>query len=698
MRTIKVKIVLITVICAAVSTLICGGFNLYQSASISSEDAGEMLVMHSSSVSQEIDSTLSGIEQSVDTLAQIAQQSLTDVNRFRTDASYVESYTNQIRPIALEFANNTEGALTYYIRYNPDFTSPTSGIFASRNSDSASFTQLTPTDFSIYDKNDAAHVGWYYIPVQNGKATWMDPYLNSNINVYMISYVVPIYVNNVSIGVVGMDIDFGKLQSITENVKLYETGGAFLTNSDSKIMYHSSLEVGTDLTTYNDSGIKPLVDALANSQNEGQCIDYSYNGTKKTGTYNSLRNGMKVVLSVPQSEIESQLSQILGTTLLAELVSIVFSALVGFFLSNGIASPIKKMTLVVQDIAQLNLKKNQDISKLTKMKDETGAMARAVQTMNDSLYKMVGYIGQTGDLISANAEKLKASSGSVSEMCSDNSATTQELAAAMQEFSATSSVVSQNIGTVNENAKSIMELSRKGGEDSVQILERANNLSRKTQNATNRTNDMYKQVRRQTDEALERAKAVEKIKELTNNILEISSQTNLLALNASIEAARAGEAGRGFAVVADEIGNLSVQTKDSVKDIETIIEEVYSSVNNMGECLNASTEFLENTVLEDYNEFMNVSEQYAQDANNFRSNMSMIDEAIESLGKAISDIANVMEGMSVRTNEAAQGISAIAEKTASIVEKMADEGDMVMQNRNNANELEKVVEQFTLEE
>jgi len=76
----------------------------------------------------------------------------------------------------------------------------------------AEFKSLTPTDFSSYDKDDLEHVGWYYIPVNNGKPTWMEPYLNSNINVYMISYVVPIVIDNVKVGIVGMDIDFKEMK------------------------------------------------------------------------------------------------------------------------------------------------------------------------------------------------------------------------------------------------------------------------------------------------------------------------------------------------------------------------------------------------------------------------------------------------------------------------------------------------------
>ena len=69
---------------------------------------------------------------------------------------------------------------------------------------------------------------------------------------------------------------------------------------------------------------------------------------------------------------------------------------------------------------------------------------------------------------------------------------------------------------------------------------------------------------------IQESKKVEKVSELTNDILNIADQTNLLALNASIEAARAGEAGRGFAVVASEIGKLSESSRDAAVNIQSI--------------------------------------------------------------------------------------------------------------------------------
>ena len=202
---------------------------------------------------------------------------------------------------------------------------------------------------------------------------------------------------------------------------------------------------------------------------------------------------------------------------------------------------------------------------------------------------------------------------------------------------------------------------------------------------------MYEEVSHKAEEAMEQAKAVEKINQLTQAILDISSQTNLLALNASIEAARAGEAGRGFAVVADEIGKLASQTSSTAGDINGIIADVHEAVRNLADCLNQSTDFLEHTVLKDYNGFMQVAEQYTQDAAAFESDMTIISQEIESLLNAIVSIADSVDGVNTTISEAADSVTGIAQKTLDVANAVEGNAQLVEHNEENLTRMERII-------
>ena len=692
MRSIKARILAAVIVCTLLTSLICGGVSIINSRKTVYQDSQKEMQYACTNQAELLNAQMSRVEQSVNTAYNVALQQLTDVQAFKTDKAYVDAFNVIMDQMLYEIGGNTEGALTAYIRYNPEFTEPDSGVFWSRSSDAENFEALVPTDFSMYSPDDLEHVGWYYIPVKNGKPTWMDPYLNSNINVYMVSYVIPIVIDGESIGIIGMDIAFDKFTSTVENATVFETGSAFLADANGNIAYHKTIEAGTAVSQVDESGV--MAGALADPSKEGLPVNYTYQGELKDMCYRTLTNGMKYVLTAPESEMKSAASRITMLIVVGMLIAVAISVVIGVLMGLVITRPITQINDIVSKTAQFDFAKNENSDKLCKRQDETGTMANSLREMRASLRAMVLDIKTTYSDLDDTLEKLSDTTERVKGMSGENTETTQGLAAAMQETAAAMETVNNTVSQIRERAQVIRDNSREGERASLESKQRAGDLKNTTGEAQNKTTQMYRGVQEKSAAAMEQARAVEKINQLTQSILDISGQTNLLALNASIEAARAGEAGRGFAVVADEIGGLASQTSSTVSNINGITTEVNQAVENMESCLQEILSFLEGTVLKDYSDFMGVAEKYTQDASDFEENMKAIGVEVETLLSAIVEIADSVNNITLTVSDAANNISNIAQKTLDVSQLVEGNAELMETNSENVVKLKNIVDMF----
>lgn len=696
MKSVRTKLIASILICSLFTSVLIGVIAISNSVRTAGKDAMTMMQLTGQKKTEEINSTIQKIEQSVDTLSEVAMSNF-DYDSFRQSKDYADTYTETIQQAVLDFANHTNGAVTAYLRYNPNYSNPTSGVFAQRQSVDSDLQCLTPTDFSMYDESDVEHVGWYYLPVQAKKAIWMSPYMNENINIYMISYVVPLFAEDgTSIGIVGMDIDFSQITDLVDKTKVYQSGYAFLTDASAAVMYHKNADEGTKLSDL-DSSLSKSADCIGDDGNQGKTMDYSYKNENKKFAFYNLDNGMKLVLTAPVSEIYAEAYGLAKLIIIAMIVAFVLSAVIGVIIGTGMTRPIRQLTAVIEQTAKLDFRPTKEGGKLRKQKDEIGNMATKIHIMRKKLREMMGDLQQTQQVLESNAEDLNHLMKQNSAYAEDNSAATQELAAGMEETSANAAHIVENVGIMRESSDNIQRLAEDGEKNSGQIQERAREMERISTESRHKTDQMYAVMKQKTDAAVEQAKSVQKINALTDNIKQISSQTNLLALNANIEAARAGEAGRGFAVVASEIGDLATQTLDTVSTIDEIVGEVNSSVSNMTECLTTIMEFLEQTVLGDYEHFAQVGEQYHADADTFQQIMQQTKEAVDALEQHIEEISSTVSEINSMVEQSTDGISGIAEKSGSTQNLVTEGYDKLQECTQSVNVIRDFVAQFHLD-
>lgn len=495
-----------------------------------------------------------------------------------------------------------------------------------------------------------------------------------------------------------LEVPVNKYVMILAEVKVnvYDTSYCFVVDPSGNVMYHPLRTVQG--TTPDIPLIKEAIAAASADVEEatGQG-SYTFNGVKKLAAYAETENGNIIFATVDESEGTQTLNDIINICTIIGVLMIVIALLGAFVLTRLISRPIQTLTGVIKDTAEFNFKKNDNTVKLSKRGDETGMMARAVHAMRDNLRGMITDIEASSDKITENINTLKEMTLEVNEMCADNSATSGQIADGMEEAAATTDTIYTNIGNMQSDAMNIIGLSEAGDSLSGEVRDRADVLKSKTREATQKTRDTYEDVKVRSARAIEESKAVEKINELTDAIMRISSQTSLLALNASIEAARAGDAGRGFAVVASEIGTLASQTSTTVANINTIVSEVNGAVNNMSSCLEDTSEFLEKTVLTDYADFENVSEQYSADAEKFKESMNEVKAAITTLTESITNISEALSGISTTVGESTVGVNQIADKANNMASSTGRTNELVEESLACITQLKNIVDAFTLE-
>lgn len=371
---------------------------------------------------------------------------------------------------------------------------------------------------------------------------------------------------------------------------------------------------------------------------------------------------------IEKTTVDNQILSIVVTISFVIILGLLIGALIAYYIGSKLSKYIIEINNHLTKFSEgdFSNKISQDAQDQT---SEIGQISRSTNTVQESISNIIMTIIKESTNIDTSLEHTNKSISSLNGNIEDISATTEQLSASMQQ---TASTMQEMNATSTEIEAAVVNIAKKAQETSFaakDISTRALTLKTAAKESKDRANDMYKTTNLELIDAIEHAKSIEQIKQLSDAIMQITSQTNLLALNAAIEASRAGEAGRGFAVVADEIRKLAEDSKNTVSEIQGVTHNVLGAVENLVLSSQNILAFIENTVITDYNNQVASSEQYSNDAVHIDNLVMDFSSTSEELLASISNMAKAINEVSISTNESAEGTSNIAIRSSEMIDE-----------------------------
>lgn len=385
MTSIRTKTTLLTICEIVITITVATLLGITAIRNIGNNSSDRMLRLLCESGEKNLDYYFESVEQSVEMVSAYVESDLAGLTAKQLE-EYLPEHLENVKDIFIKMIYQTNGVLTYYYRIDPAFTKNAKGFWFV-NLDGEAFIEHEVTDITLYDVEDTSALVWFTVPRSTGKSIWLPPYITDNLDVRVISYNTPIYLKDIFIGVIGIEIDYSTMAEQVDHITLYENGYAFINDSEGTIIYHPKM----DVTTMAEHPKVPK-GLLSNDA----YIRYKFDGVEKQAVWLPLHNGMRLNVTVPVSEINADWHSWLYHITIVSIVLLAVFVIITFRFTGHITKPLHELT---ESAEQVN-KGNYDCKLDYKGNDEVGILTKA---FNNLISHLKVYISDLNDLAYADA-------------------------------------------------------------------------------------------------------------------------------------------------------------------------------------------------------------------------------------------------------------------------------------------------------
>ncbi|UWG96105.1 methyl-accepting chemotaxis protein [Dehalobacter sp. DCM] len=498
-------------------------------------------------------------------------------------------------------------------------------------------------------------------------------------NTFVIVFAVPLKIDGTVMGVLAAIEDAERLTTLTDSLKVGQTGYAFIVNSQGVFIAHPDKTLVE--SQYNpieaaksDSGVAHLGDFIQNKVIKGEkgSGQYTFRGVEKYMGYAPIGiTGWGLALTAPVDEILAVLNPLKVSVVIISFVIIVIGAIVALITGRKMAKPINEAAVYAEIIADGDLTQKVDANNLSR-KDEIGRLSQAFQKMQDVLNMTVGKIAASAVDLAAASEELSSITQNASANMEEIAASTEEITASLEEVNASSQQVSASGEEMNASMDLLNNEMIGAGKDAQDIGRRVDTVYRSVNASQQTAQEMYIKLEERMTLTIEKSKIVEEISKMTDLIADIAGQTNLLALNAAIEAARAGEQGKGFAVVAEEVRKLAEQSASTVENIKGVTSKVRESIDELVKDSKELLYYINTNVSDDYKGYMNTAIQYREDAGTFEKITEAASSKCNQVVRIVNEVSMAMNEISKSIGQSTDGSQQIATSIEASTKSMLD--------------------------